>query len=358
MQERKPGNGKPEVRVVVSDFHLGEGRRNWDGTLNILEDFSADARFVEFLDYLNQAYESVELVLAGNFFEMLRCRMGQDFPDIMYETYALELVRVQMEGHSEVMDALKRFLSKDANRLVYLVGEADLGVLWPRVQDELKARISKKIEFVGSKYFKDGIWIEHGDQYESMYNFDWKDPFRLVEDLPILKLPWGAFFFAHFVQPLRRIRPQFYRVRPMKAYLTWTFLFETRFLLKIIAQFGRLLWRSFSRKQYPGSAWWDVMKVFHRSVDSDSLERRAEAILQDDSVNKVIFGYTHLSNYRQFRNGKEYFNAGTWTSHLSLEMRHLGNTQKLNFVLIELRDEPRAKLMEWQGKYEPVADFT
>jgi UDP-2,3-diacylglucosamine pyrophosphatase LpxH len=143
----------------------------------------------------------------------------------------------------------------------------------------------------------------------------------------------------------------------MKNYLMWTALFETRFFWKIVAQFFRFLWKASSRRHYPGSSWWDLWKIFQTSVDSEALERRAEAILQSEDLQKVIFGFSHLSNYRQFRNGKEYFNTGSWTRSLSLDMRRLGSTHKLHYVLIEFRDEPQAKLMEWQGKYEPVAEF-
>lgn len=343
--------------MILSDFHLGEGRRNWDGTLNLLEDFHADARFVEFLDYLDRAYDEVELVLAGNFFEMLRCRMDQEYPDILYETYALELIRVQMEGHSEVIEALRRFMEKETHQLIYLVGEADIGVLWPRVQEEIRRRVSTRVEFKGSRYEKDGILVEHGDQWDEIFAFDWKEPFCLVDGVPTLKLPWGTYFYAHFVQPLRRIRPQFYRVKPIKNYLMWTALFETRFFWRIIRQFFLFFWKAASRRHYPGSSVWDLLKIFRGSVDSESLEARAEALLQSDQLKKVIFGYSHLSNYRQFRNGKEYFNTGSWTRSLSLDMRRLGSSQKLNYVLIEFREEPQAKLMEWQGKYEPVAEF-
>src|SRR5437764_358433 len=127
------------ARIVVSDLHLGEGKRNWDGSLNILEDFSVDSRFAEFIHFYSKAYDEVELVLNGNFFEMLRCRAVLDYPDILFETYAVELVRVAMDGHPQVMRALHQFMENPRHSMVYIIGEADAGVHWPRVQEEIQA---------------------------------------------------------------------------------------------------------------------------------------------------------------------------------------------------------------------------
>jgi len=346
------------AKVIVSDFHLGEGRRNWDGSLNLLEDFTVDHRFAEFVEYFSKAYEEVELILNGNFFEMLRCRAVVDYPDVLFETYALELIRVEMEGHSKVIEALKKFLEKPSHRLVYILGEADVGVFWPKVQEELKRQISDRLEFYPSSYLSDGIYVEHGHQYDGLYAIDLQQAFKQVSGLPVLSLPWGAFFNAHFVQPLRKIRPQFFRVRPMKNYLLWSFLFETRFFLKVVAQFLRMLFSASSKRLYPGNSLRTIFRIFSSSADSESLEDYAELLCNSDAVQKVVFGHSHIPNYRQFRNGKEYFNGGTWTRNLSLDLKNLGAFHKLTYVLFEIRGpEVRGRLMEWHGRHEVVEDF-
>lgn len=345
--------------IVVSDLHLGEGKHHWDGSFNILEDFTVDQRFSEFLDFYSKAYDSVELVLNGNFFEMQRCRAVHDYPDVLFETYSVELIRVSIEGHPIVVEALKRFMTNPNNTLVYILGDADVGVFWGKVQDELRRRISDRIRFVPNYYLNRGIHIEHGHQYDSMSAIDVQQPFQDVNGLPVLKLPWGSFFHAHFIQPLRRVRPQFYRVRPMRNYLVWAFLFETRFALKVVSQFIKMLFYSTTRHFYPGNSLWTIFRVFSQSADTEALEDYAEILLSSDHVQKVIFGHSHIPNYRQFHNGKEYFNVGTWTKNLSLDLRSLGSFHKLTYVLIEFRSDAdsQAKLMEWHGKYEPIEDF-
>lgn len=353
------GGLRSRAMLVLSDLHIGEGRRNWDGSYNVLEDFTVDSKFVEFLDFYSKAYDEVELVLNGNFFEMLRCRAVIDYPDILFESYAVEMVRVAMAGHAEIFRALKRFMEHPRHSIAYVLGEADAGIHWPKVQEELKSAISERIRFYPSYYFNQGIYIEHGHQYEAMHAFDLTEPFNQLDGLRVLKLPWGAFFNAHFIQPLRKLRPQFYRVRPMSNYLKWALFFETRFLMRVIGQFIRMLFSARSRHLYPGNSLLTVFRVFSQAADTEVLEECAEILLGNETTQKVIFGHSHIPNYRQFQEGKEYFNTGTWTRNLSLDLRSLGSFHRLTYVLVEFRPQgdPQAKLMEWFGRHEVIEDY-
>jgi predicted phosphodiesterase len=114
-----------------------------------------------------------------------------------------------------------------------------------------------------------------------------------------------------------------------------------------------------SRRLYPGNSVMTVFQIFSQSASSEVLEEKAEMILQEDGIEKVIFGHSHIPDYRQFHNGKEYFNVGTWTRNLSLDLRSLGAFHRLTYVLVEYKSigEPQAKLMEWFGRYEVVEDY-
>ena len=124
-KENIPPPTRSRAKLVLSDMHLGEGRRNWDGSLNVLEDFTVDNRLIELIDHYAKAYDEVELVLNGNFFEMLRCRAVLDYPDVIFETYAVELIRVALDGHRQVMQALKRFCEHPHHSIVYIIGEGE-----------------------------------------------------------------------------------------------------------------------------------------------------------------------------------------------------------------------------------------
>lgn len=359
MSSSSAESGKSRAKIVISDLHLGEGRRNWDGSINVLEDFTVDSKFVEFIDFFSKAYDELELILNGNFLEMMRCRAVVDSPDIIYETYALDIVRLAISGHPQVFEALRRFMENPGHRLVYVMGNADCGVLWTKVQDELRAAISPRMEFRSHHYRDGGVYVEHGHAYDPFLSIDSERAFAEKDSLSVLQLPWGAFFSAHFIQPLRALRPQFYRVRPMGNYMVWAFLFETLFFVRIVTRFFRVIWKALRLKSYPGRRWWTLFGILLNRADPDALEERAEILLTEEGLQKVIFGHTRLAGYRQFSSGKEYFNSGTWTRNLSLDLRSLGAFHRLTYVLVEysVNAEPQAKLMEWFGKYEVIEDY-
>ena len=116
-----------KFKIVVSDLHLGAGRRKQG---NPLEDFDRDQDFAAFLAEI--AAESVsrqsevELVLNGDTFEMLQvphiARFDADkvYPTSAYRSFSEinSVTRIShiIEGHRTFFDALARFLYSDGAR--------------------------------------------------------------------------------------------------------------------------------------------------------------------------------------------------------------------------------------------------
>src|SRR4051812_11467412 len=100
------------VKIVISDCHLGTGAVFSDGGINPLEDFRKDDKFVEFLDYYTREYESVELIINGDFFDMLQARTTiSDTPYEIVESIAVYKIRRILRGHPKVIEAMKKFLT-------------------------------------------------------------------------------------------------------------------------------------------------------------------------------------------------------------------------------------------------------
>ena len=73
----------------------------------------------------------------------------------------------------------------------------------------------------------------------------------------------------------------------------------------------------------------------------------------------MIFGHTHVYQYRQFAKDKEYFNTGTWTEITSLDIASLGKITKLTYVILEYPEDgsrPRGRLKEWRGYHRIEED--
>jgi predicted phosphodiesterase len=95
-----------------------------------------------------------------------------------------------------------------------------------------------------------------------------------------------------------------------------------------------------------------LLRIFLEDAIFPDLSSAAKRILVDPRVHTVIFGHTHVYEYRQWGHQKEYFNTGTWTELTSLDVVSLGKITKLTYVLLEYADQdsrPRGRLKEWKG---------
>src|SRR5207302_1054609 len=147
--------------------------------------------------------------------------------------------------------------------------------------------------------------------------------FFLKKDLPepILNLPFGSFFFVEFVMKLKQTDPSVDKIRPFMAMVRWGILFQTLFTLKSALNLIGYFFKSVVKKD-PRRFWKfrRLIKIFLESAVFPDLSDSARKILRDERVHTVIFGHTHVYQYRQFTNDKEYFNTGTWTEVTSLDV--------------------------------------
>ena len=100
-----------------------------------------------------------------------------------------------------------------------------------------------------------------------------------------------------------------------------------------------------------------------------NFDKIAFKILEErEDVHTVIFGHTHLLRYRQWREGKEYFNEGTWNEFTNLELDDYGRQIRLTYAFIEYpRAEelatqqshpprPKVRLRQWHGVWRPESE--
>lgn len=103
-----------------------------------------------------------------------------------------------------------------------------------------------------------------------------------------------------------------------------------------------------------------LLKIVYENAIFPDLGESARSILMDERVHTVIFGHSHVYQYRQFGPNKEYFNTGTWTDITSLDIVSLGKITKLTFVSIEYPQDggrPRGRLKEWRGYHRLEEDL-
>jgi len=353
-----------KIKLVISDLHLGKGRVLADGGTNSLEEFYFGEKLIEFLNYYTSGHYrdyQVELIINGDFLNFLQVDFRGHFLSVLTEGVCLEVLKSIVDGHKRVFNAMKEFAARPGCEITYVVGNHDMAMLWPGCREYLNQAVGTSIRFKNIVYFIDGIHVEHGHMHEAANRMDPRR-FFLKKDLaePILNLPFGSLFFVELVLKVKHKYPFVDKIRPFSKMVRWSFFNETKLTIAAFAQlFVYLLKSIFVKDPRRQISIKRLLEIFLESAIFPDLEQSARKILFDERVHTVIFGHSHVYQYRQWTQDKEYFNTGTWTELTSLDIISLGKITKLTYVLLEYPEDgsrPRGRLKEWRGYHRIEED--
>jgi len=377
MAEQAAPSGRPRYKLVVSDFHLGKGRHFRDGTQNILEDFVYDREWSEFLNYYRSgsfAEAEVELILNGDILNLLQIDTHGVHTHLITERSVVQAVKRIIEGHPEFFAALKRFAEAPGHTISYIVGNHDIGMLWPGPRRAFSEACGAHVGFHDVSYAFDGIYVEHGQQYENFARADMEKPF-ITRGLPepVLNLPWGSLFVAVLLPRIKQGRPHVDKVRPFSTFLRWVVIHDLFWGIKTGLQVLKFVIDTvlFRRRYQIHQGVGATLGLLKEISIYPNYDRIAFRILEErDDVNTVIFGHTHILRYRQWREGKEYFNEGTWNETTNLELDEYGTRTRLTYSFIEypvttadqgFQDpaltRPKVRLKQWHGVWKPESEI-
>ena len=168
--------------LVISDLHLGAGlivnKRK-----NFLEDFHYEKELIEFIEYhASYHYEDreVELIINGDFLDLLAVPFVPFFDDEFWsEEASLEKLKMIIEAHQGVFEALRNFLSFPKNKIVYILGNHDAELIFDSLrvylidqfpkQDREKFQILLNSEEVYIPV--EGVILKHGHEYELAHHY-------------------------------------------------------------------------------------------------------------------------------------------------------------------------------------------
>lgn len=363
---------RPRYKLVVSDFHLGKGRYFRDGTQNILEDFVYDREFAEFLAYYRSgsyADAEVELILNGDILNLLQIDIWGVHTHLMTERSQSRAVEKIVQGHPEFFQALRKFAATPHHSISYVVGNHDIGMLWDGPRKVFSEACGTTVRFHDIAYRFDGVHVEHGQQYERFSATDMRRPF-ITRGLPepVLNLPWGSLFVAVVLPRIKQQRPHVDKVRPFQTFLIWAIFHDAWWGLKTLIWMTRFFLETFFFKQryrvVQGLK--DTLGLIKEISIYPNYDRFAFKLLEEnEDIHTVIMGHTHILRYRQWREGKEYFNEGTWNSVTNLDLDDYGTRTKLTFAFIEYPFQsspsgplrPKTRIKEWRGAWKPESDY-
>lgn len=357
-----------KIKLVISDIHLSQGLTLKSGVTNPLEEFHYDQQFSEFLRYYSMGEYSdyeVELIINGDFLNFIQLDYEGHYLNVITESIDLAKLKRIIGGHPLVFNALREFASTENRSITYVVGNHDQGMLWPKTREYLDEVLHTRVKYKNIAYFFDGVHIEHGHMHEAANRLNPKK-FFLKKDLPepILNLPFGSHFFIEFVMMIKRgHNPHIDKIRPLGSAIKWLLVQEPINSIKTLFLLFKYFFLSmFNSDPKRGWNFKQILKIFFQRAVFPDLSGAAKKILSDKRVNTVIFGHSHVYQYRQFGEDKEYFNTGTWTEVTSLELASLGKFTKLTYVMLEyIGDEeqgyrPRGRLKEWRGFHRIAED--
>jgi UDP-2,3-diacylglucosamine pyrophosphatase LpxH len=351
------------VKIVVNDFHIGKGVLHQDGTVNILEDFRHGRAFVEFLEYYRSgdfAGAEVELIINGDFLNLIQIPIGKVHPKLITEKVSVAKLKMIIDGHKDVFDALKKFNEGKDHSLSYVVGNHDLEMLWAGTRKLFTERVGGRVQFYNTTYISDGVHIEHGHQLEATNRVDPKRIY-ITEDVPepILNLPWGSHFLLNVILKIKHSRPIIDSVRPVHMLIFWCILTDFWFGLWMAYQ----ILSYFVKTRFVDLPYFSRFKttlaVFKDMSVNFDVDRSAEKILRHhEGIHTVIFGHSHLCRYRQMSREKIYINTGTWNEITSLDLSSFGRSLKCTYAYLEYDTTrpdqyPQRKLKQWKGRWLP-----
>ncbi len=353
------------IQLVLSDFHLGKGRFLENGQVNTLEDFDEDEKFVEFLDHYSTGtyyFTDVHLILNGDILNLIQMDVDGVYTHMLTEKHVCKMVEQIVAGHPVFFQNLRKFLSRPNKKLTYVIGNHDIGMVFEKAQEIFSNAVGEKVHFT-HQLVEHGVLVEHGHRFESVNTVPRS---KLLisgpNEIPILNLPWASLFCIYLLPKLKELRPHFDKVRPISLYIWWTLLHDFRFFLY-------LSWVVISyvvRTQFPPFGKYNKnFKISLKQLTNIAIHPKyakfAKRILATrPDVKVVVMGHTHITEWRRFKDGRHYFNCGTWNHVPSMDKALHKNITDLYYVCVEINEKKgeikNAYLNVWQGKWRPFRE--
>jgi UDP-2,3-diacylglucosamine pyrophosphatase LpxH len=203
---------------VVGDLHLGAGPGD------PLEDFFDDQPFKDFCGRIVSA--DTTLFLNGDIIDFAQIAPF-DTPRDSHLLWTEESSRKKLEtaitAHATFFAGLREFMA-NGGRVVYLVGNHDLDVFWPSIQQRLREVVradDRQLAFTIGAARYEGVHIEHGFQFTPENCPDDVNDFvhTGADGRQYLERVWGTDFMLQFFNDLERTHPYADNIKPMLALL-------------------------------------------------------------------------------------------------------------------------------------------
>lgn len=353
--------------LIISDLHLGAGliinKRK-----NFLEDFYYDKELIEFIEYHGSMYyqeREVELIINGDFFDLLAVPFVPYFDDEYWsEKASLEKLKMIIDAHPGVIDALRNFLTFSTNRLVYIIGNHDAELVFDSLRkyimdlfpEEDQHKFQILLNSNGAYVPEEGIVIKHGHEYELAHHFD--SVTSIVKDVQGRKYfipPWGSYYVTRVINKFKEERDYINAVRPINKFMIngiiYDFLYTVRFGF---ANFWYFLMVRFVMIFQQKKGMSEIFNHVEKEIKLfQNYENLTEAyVTQNESIHALIVGHTHDPVFREYDDGSIFINTGTWTKMYNLDFGKNSFGARLTFARIDIKEKLESNESEMTGPFD------
>lgn len=292
--------------IILGDIEMGAGDK--------FDDFPHTIFIQEFLDRYNTdryAQTELDLVFNGDTFDFLKVDIGGAFPHLIDEYIAATKLSRIAHAHKGFFEAIEKFIEygQRPRRVHFIVGNHDMELFFPRIQDRITKLCggSGQIFFPGFKLIIRDLYIEHGNQRDSLFSVEPDEIFIQHENRNVLKLPWATVTLLNAILPCREELYMLDRIKPRSV------LFQSLPELKEYV-LGRL-WRYWTKDYIRSSdplkkvSWTMVRETLKRSFyafqPDVEIDRSLDALRkQNPHLRTFVFGHLHEASSRSFGDRK------------------------------------------------------
>lgn len=297
-----------QTLAIFSDIEMGQG--------GSIDDFPHDLFLADLILAYNRGEHTdrrVNLILNGDTFDFLKTPVEGTFPHKVTSAVAIHKFEKIAGAHPVFFETLRKFweFAPERRSIHFIVGNHDAEILFPAVQDAIKALVGgAPVRFDGFHLDVGDVHIEHGNQLDGLFRMDPAKPFVQHKDETYLNLPWASVALLNLVLPLQETFCGIDRIKPKK--LLFEIVPEMRdFLLDSFWQY----WTKSFIKDYVRSSdplkkvtWGMLKEVFKRSTvfspDVTVESTFQQQIIASERFRLYVFGHMHETGMWGYGNRK------------------------------------------------------
>lgn len=332
---------KKEV-IVLGDIEMGGG--------TLTDDFISDLSLSELIRELKDRPHPVDLILNGDTFDFLKCpylKNGKLFYT-RHVTAKVSLSKLELihRAHPSVFESLTSFLRNTPHHLYFTFGNHDPDLVYPEVQHKIKEILqSEKVHFA-LKYHQQGVYVEHGMQYDALNKISFRRKYLLHNGETILNQPWVSLGIISKFLRLKEDHPFLERIHTHKVLFNHHHQILKKITFKATNYFLKSLvyypLRHFSDPTYswPRGMWREFyrrVKKFHWDVDKviRVFKRNKRKTLLQNKI--YVLGHVH-ETYIENKRGIVLIHPDTWRDEYDMEPSGKLMARGKNYVQILVTD--------------------